>query len=503
MALIEMQGVCKSFPGVRALNNVDFSISPGEVVGLLGENGAGKSTLMKVLAGVYKADAGQILWQGRPARFRTIQDANRAGISLIFQELNNCRNLKPLDNLFLGRELFLKGTPILDYAQMRVKALELFGYLGVQVDLEQEVGQMSTAVQQMIEIAKALLTEVKLLIMDEPTSSLSDKETAMLFKVIRELKAKGIAIIFISHKLNEVFEITDRVVVLRDGENAGDIDPRRDTLVQLITCMVGRELNTLFSRREGRTPGAEVLRVEGFSGPPLVKEVSFDLHQGEILGVAGLIGAGRTEMARMIIGADPRTRGKVFIDGKPVHIGSPADAVKAGIAYLPEDRKVQALILPMSVRENVTMSIHGLVQRLGLFLSRSKENRVTDSYVSSLGIKVSDREQTVNNLSGGNQQKVVIAKWLATHPRILILDEPTRGIDVAAKAEVHRMISELADQGVSILLISSELPEILSLSDRVLVMHEGRVKATLDRSEASQESIMGAALIVDDQGVKV
>jgi ABC-type sugar transport system ATPase subunit len=503
MALIEMQGVCKSFPGVRALNNVDFSISPGEVVGLLGENGAGKSTLMKVLAGVYKADAGRILWQGSPAQFKTIQDANHAGISLIFQELNNCRNLKPLDNLFLGRELFVKGTPLLDYARMRVKALELFGYLGVQVDLDQELGLMSIAVQQMIEIAKALLTEVKLLIMDEPTSSLSDKETAMLFKVIRELKAKGIAIIFISHKLNEVFEITDRVVVLRDGENAGDIDPKRDTLVQLITCMVGRELNTLFSRRAGRAPGAEVLRVEGFSGPPLVKEVSFDLHQGEILGVAGLIGAGRTELARMIIGADPRTRGKVFIDGKLVHIGSPADAVKAGIAYLPEDRKVQALVLPMSVRENVTMSIHGLVKRLGLFLSRNKENRVTDSYVSSLGIKVSDREQTVNNLSGGNQQKVVIAKWLATHPRILILDEPTRGIDVAAKAEVHRMISELADQGVSIMLISSELPEILSLSDRVLVMHEGRVKATLDRSEASQESIMGAALIVDDQGVKV
>jgi ABC-type sugar transport system ATPase subunit len=502
-ALFEMTGICKSFPGVRALSHVDFSVRPGEVVGLLGENGAGKSTLMKVLAGVYKAEAGQVTWQGEPIRFQTIQDANKAGISLIFQELNNCPNLKPLDNLFLGRELYRTGTPFLNYPAMRAKALELFSYLGIEVDLDQEIGLMSTAIQQMIEIAKALLTNVKLLIMDEPTSSLSDKETAMLFKVIRELKGRAISVIFISHKLNEVFEITDRVVVLRDGENAGSIDPKVNTMDQLITCMVGRELGSLFTRRNNDVIGGEVLRVEGISGLPRVHEVSFSLNKGEILGVAGLIGAGRTELARMIIGADPRTRGKVFIDGKLVHIGSPADAVKAGIAYLPEDRKVQALVLPMSVRENVTMSIHGLVKRLGLFLSRNKENRVTDSYVSSLGIKVSDREQTVNNLSGGNQQKVVIAKWLATHPRILILDEPTRGIDVAAKAEVHRMISELADQGVSIMLISSELPEILSLSDRVLVMHEGRVKATLDRSEASQESIMGAALIVDDQGVKV
>ncbi len=494
-ALFEMRGVCKSFPGVRALNNVDFSIRPGEVVGLLGENGAGKSTLMKVLAGVYQADGGEVVWQGRPAHFRTIQDANRAGISLIFQELNNCPNLKPLDNLFLGREIFRKGLPVLDYAAMKSKALALFEYLEVRVDLEKEVGRLSTAVQQMIEIAKALLTDVKLLIMDEPTSSLSDKETAMLFKVIRELKSKGISIIFISHKLNEAFEITDRIVVLRDGENAGEVDPRTGTQDQLITCMVGRELSALFTRRTDEQRGEEVLRVEGLSGPPHVEDVSFTLMKGEILGVAGLIGAGRTEMARILIGADPRTRGKVSIAGREVRIKSPGDAVRAGIAYLPEDRKVQALILPMSVRENLTMSIHRLVMRLRVFISRKKENAVTDFYIATLSIKVANREQSVNNLSGGNQQKVVIAKWLATEPRILILDEPTRGIDVAAKAEVHRMISELADKGVSILLISSELPEILALSDRVLVMHEGRTKAVLDKSEASQETIMSAALI--------
>jgi ABC-type sugar transport system ATPase subunit len=497
-ALFEMRGICKSFPGVRALNHVDFSVSPGEVVGLLGENGAGKSTLMKVLAGVYRADEGEVLWQGRPVHFQTIQEAKHAGLSLIFQELNNCPNLKPLDNLFLGRELFRKGLPVLDYAAMQAKALDLFAYLGIQVDLEQEVGRLSTAVQQMIEIAKALLTDVKLLIMDEPTSSLSDKETGRLFKVIRELKSKGISVIFISHKLSEVFQITDRVVVLRDGENAGEIDPKTDTLDQLITCMVGRELSTLFTRRVNDHPGEEVLRVEGITGPPHVKEVTFNLRKGEILGVAGLLGAGRTEMARIIIGADPRTKGRVSIDGLEVHIKSPRDAIKAGIAYLPEDRKVQALILPMSVRENLTMSIHQLVLRMRIFLSRKKENTVTDFYTASLGIKLSNREQVVNNLSGGNQQKVVIAKCLATKPRILILDEPTRGIDVASKAEVHRMISELADQGVAILLISSELPEILALSDRVLVMHEGRTKAILDKSEASPETIMSAALITGD-----
>ena len=498
--LLEMRRIAKSFPGVRALKDVDFSLQAGEVVGLLGENGAGKSTLMKVLAGVYKADGGEVLWEGRATRFHSIQEAQRAGITLIFQELNNCPNLKPLDNLFLGRELHHKGLPFLDYDAMRERALELFDYLGIHVDLEAEVGQLSTAVQQMIEIAKALLTDVKLLIMDEPTSSLSEKETARLFKVVRELKVKGIAVIFISHKLNEVFEITDRITVLRDGENAGEVDSATGTLDQLITCMVGRELGS-FAKREatGHLEG-ELLRVEGLSGPPHVQDISFTVRRGEILGLAGLIGAGRTELARILIGASPRTAGRVWIAGTEVRIHSPEDAVAAGMAYLPEDRKTQALILPMTVRENLTMSIHGAVVNLGAFISRRKENAVTDSYIASLDIKVSDREQVVNNLSGGNQQKVVIAKWLATEPRVLILDEPTRGIDVAAKAEVHRMVSALAEKGVAILLISSELQEVLALSDRVLVMHEGRAKAILDRDEASQETILSAALIEGDGG---
>ncbi|HYU16355.1 MAG TPA: sugar ABC transporter ATP-binding protein [Candidatus Acidoferrum sp.] len=491
-ALLEMRGISRTFPGVRALDGVDFRVKRGEIVGLLGENGAGKSTLVKILAGVYRADAGEIVFEGRSGAFAGIHESQAAGLSLVFQELTNCRNLKALDNLFLGKEIHWHRSPLLDYRAMREKAVEVFDYLGIEVDLEVEMGRLSTAIQQMIEIAKALLANVKLLVMDEPTSSLTVKETARLFKVIRDLKARGTSVIFISHKLSEVFEITDRMVVLRDGRNAGEIDSRTGTMAQLISAMVGRELGLMAQRRSAEL-GPEILRVEGLSGPR-VDDVSFNLRKGEILGLAGLIGAGRTETARLLIGAARRTRGRILLDGAPVRLASPRDAVAAGIGYVPEDRKVQALVLPMSVRENLTLSIHRALTRLWAFLSRQKEETVTDSYIKQLRIRVSSREQVVEHLSGGNQQKVVIAKWLATQPRILILDEPTRGIDVAAKAEVHRIISELAERGVSILLISSELPEILALSDRVLVMHEGRVKKILDRSEATQEAIMSAAL---------
>ena len=493
-ALLEMTGIAKAFPGVRALDGVDFTVRAGEVVGLLGENGAGKSTLMKILAGVYRSDAGEIRYLGRRTGFTSIREAQAAGLTMIFQELNNCLNLTPLDNLFLGHELRRRGSPFLDYPAMRARARQLFDELGIHIDLDVDVRTLSTAVQQLIEIAKALLNDVKLLIMDEPTSSLTEKETERLFKVIRELKARGTAIVFISHKLNEVFAITERVVVLRDGKNAGEIDARTGTMAELITAMVGRELATAAPRTRVE-PGPEVLRVAGLSGPPHVEDVSFTLHRGEILGLAGLIGAGRTETARMLIGAGKRTRGRVFVDGREVRIRSPQEAVAHGIAYVPEDRKVQALVLDMTVRENVTLAIHRSLRRLWLFLSRRAEEAVVDRYKAELRIKISSPEQRVGNLSGGNQQKVVLAKWLATNPRILILDEPTRGIDVVAKAEVHRIIAALAESGVAILLISSELPEILALADRVLVMDSGRVKRVLDRSDATQETIMSAALL--------
>ena len=491
--LLAMRGISRSFPGVKALRGVDFSVRRGEVVGLLGENGAGKSTLMKILAGVYRADEGEIAWEGRAVRFSSIQDAQQAGITLIFQELNNCPNLRALDNLFLGRERFRGRSPFLDRDAMRGKARELFDELGLKVDLDVEVSRLSTAVQQMLEIAKALLTEVKLLVMDEPTSSLTHQETATLFRVIRGLRARGISVVFISHKLEEVFEIADRMVVLRDGENAGEVDPRSGTMDELITRMVGRSLGSFAARAQGAGPHPEILRVEGLSGGR-VSDVSFTLRRGEILGVAGLIGSGRTETARLLIGADRRTGGRIFLDGAEVRVASPRDAVALGIAYVPEDRKVQALVLPMSVRENLTLSIHRALLRLRAFIVARRENEVTDRFLAALRVKVASREQRVEDLSGGNQQKVVIAKGLATRPRVLVLDEPTRGIDVAAKAEVHRIVAGLADEGVGILLISSELHEILALSDRVLVMHEGRVKVLLERAEATPEAIMSVAL---------
>jgi ABC-type sugar transport system ATPase subunit len=497
-----MKSITKSFPGVLALHDVDFEVKPGEVVGLMGENGAGKSTLMKILTGVYQPDSGTITWGGKQVSFATTRQAQAAGISIIFQELNNCPNLKPLDNLFLGRELDRKNSPFLDLKMMQEKAAEVFKYLDVSVNMDTEVRNLSTAQQQMIEIAKALLTNASLLIMDEPTSSLSDREVTKLFSVITELKSRGISVIFISHKLDEVFEITDRIVVLRDGESMGELVTKNSTQKQLITKMVGREISNFYTQRTSKAADEVVFEAKNLSGPPYVEDVSFAVHKGEIVGLAGLIGAGRTETARLIIGAAKKTKGEILLDGKPVEIRSPEEAVAHGIAYLPEDRKVQSLILNMTVRDNLTMSIHKVLTNWFGIINRTQERQITDKYIKSLDIKLTNREQAISSLSGGNQQKVVIAKWLATVPRLLILDEPTRGIDVHAKSEVHRIIAELADSGVSIVFISSELPEILELSDRVVVMREGKVRTILDRKDATQETIMNAAFSGSANDVK-
>lgn len=490
-SLLEMKGICKSFPGVKALDDVDFCLDSGEIVGLLGENGAGKSTLMKILSGVYIPNAGEILWNGEKVKFRSIVDAQERGISIIFQELNNCPNMSALENLFLGREIITKAGTV-DFKAMRKKADELFSTLGIQVPLNVSVGKLSVAIQQMIEVAKALLTNVRLLIMDEPTSSLADKEIKKLFDVVRELKAKGIAVVFISHKLDEVFSIADRIVVLRDGRNAGGLPTSTSTQEEIVSLMVGREMSTFFSQRTNEPSEEIVLNVQGLSGPPYIRDVSFDLRKGEILGFAGLIGAGRTETALLLIGAVKKESGSISLRGTSVNIGSPAEAVKNGIAYLSEDRKSKSLILGMNVRENMTMTIHRAVAGTFGTLSKKKEKAVVEEYISLLEIKTSSMEQVVADLSGGNQQKVVLAKWLATKPSILILDEPTRGIDVHAKAEVHKIITRLADQGNSIILISSELPEIIALSNRVAVMHEGRLVAVMDKKGITQEKIMNA-----------
>ncbi|ADN02988.1 sugar ABC transporter ATP-binding protein [Spirochaeta thermophila] len=491
--VVSLRGIKKSFPGVQALKGVDLEIHPGEVVGLLGENGAGKSTLMKILSGVYAPDEGEILWEGRPVQFQSVFDAQRQGISIIFQEFNLCPNTSVLDNLFLGREVS-RGL-FLDYRKMREEARGIFSYLDVDIPLDRPVGELSVALQQMVEIAKALLMKVRVLIMDEPTSALTEKEIAKLFQVIRDLKEQGISVIFISHKLEEVLAITDRVVVLRDGERVGETPTREATEESLVRLMVGRELSDFFSHRRKKPQEEVVLEVEGLSGPPYIEDVGFTLRRGEILGVAGLIGAGRTETALLLIGAVRPTAGTIRLNGERVEIPSPADAVSRGLVYLSEDRKNKSLILEMSVRENMSISV---LDRLSEFLhviNRKKEDELCRRYIDLLQVKTSGPSQRVKNLSGGNQQKVVIARCLAAEPLILILDEPTRGIDVNAKAEVHRIITELADNGVSIMLISSELPEILALSDRVLVMHEGRVRGVLENDGSlSQEDIMNTIL---------
>jgi ABC-type sugar transport system ATPase subunit len=491
---IQMKSISKDFPGVKALENVSLNIESGEILGLLGENGAGKSTLMKILTGVYQSDKGEIIINGEKSKLHDTRDAHAKGISIIFQEFNLCPNLTIVENLFLGNEI-LNPAGFVDFKKQNEKAESFFKKINIELNLKSVVKDIGVAQQQMTEIVKALLFDVKLLVMDEPTSSLTDKEITILFKIMKELKSQGISIIFISHKLDEVLEITDRIVVLRDGHNAGETTTDETNKDKLIQMMVGRELNHFYTKRKKAIKKKDVvLEIKQFSGPPYIKDISFKLMRGEILGFAGLVGAGRTELAQLIIGNEKKTNGSLYLNGKELKISSPVDAVNNRIGYLSEDRKRLALILSMNVRENITMSIHKKIQNLLSFISSSKENKVCDRYLEDLSIKVSSREQIVNNLSGGNQQKVVISKWLATHPEVLILDEPTRGIDVGAKSEVHRIISELADNGMSIILISSELVEILGISDRILVMYNGEIKADINREDASQETIMKYAV---------
>ncbi len=491
--LLEMRGISKSYPGVQALQQVGLCAGAGEIVCLLGENGAGKSTLVKILAGAQQPDSGEIFLTGVPVRFKSTREAAACGISIVFQEFNLCPNLSAMENLFLGHEVRSRFG-LLAFGRMREKARESFARLRTEIDPDALVRDLGVAQQQIIEVAKALLQGPRILIMDEPTATLADKEIQVLFTIMRELKQRGLAIIFISHKLNEVLEITDRVVCLRDGRNSGEIESRSATPDKLVSMMVGRDLGQMYARRQSKPSDEVVLEVRNYERPPRVNNVSFQLRRGEILGLAGLIGAGRTEMARLIMGADKKTAGTLHLNGRQVEIGHPAQAVACRIGYVSEDRKRLGLVLGMTVRENCTMAVHGrITNRLGL-LNRRAENELTDDYISRLQVKVSSREQIARQLSGGNQQKVALAKWLATQPDVLILDEPTRGIDVGAKAEVHQIIARLADRGVAILLITSELSEVLHLADRVLVMHQGRLTADLPRELATEEAVMKAAV---------
>jgi ribose transport system ATP-binding protein len=487
---LRIQDVSKSFPGVQALSSVQLEVAHGEIHALVGENGAGKSTLMKILYGVYQPDAGTIALGGRPVTIADPHQAQRLGISMVHQELSLVPGLDIARNIFLGREPG-RGLGIIDWPELYRDAEALLGQLRIPLSPRTLVRRLSVAQQQMVEIAHALSWKPSVLILDEPTSSLTQQEIDELFRILRDLKASGVAILYISHRLEELEQIADRATVLRDGEYVGTVDARRTPIPEIIRMMVGRSLDQQFPKVPAPV-GDEVLRVERLSSVGRFQDVSFGVRRGEVVGLADLVGAGRSEVARAIFGADPIDGGVVLVDGRQVTIRSPEDAIDAGIALLPEDRKTQGLVLVLPVKVNSTLSVLDKISRWGV-LNHAKRDALARKAVADLRVRTPSIDFRVRNLSGGNQQKVVIAKWLAANPRVLIFDEPTRGIDVGAKVEVYNLMNALAQAGVGILLISSELPEVLGMSDRILVMHEGRLVADLPRNVATQELIMSYA----------
>ena len=489
--LLLMEGISKRFPGVVALDHVNFEVERGEVMALMGENGAGKSTLIKILAGVYPKDEGRIFFDGRQVEITSPHVSQAMGISVIFQELNLLPNLTVAENIFMGRENRW-GRFFVDRRRSNEMARELMRRVGLSCSPEAMVKDLPISQRQMVEVAKALSLKAKLIIMDEPTSSLTEREVDLLFAIIANLKAEGVSVVFVSHRINEVFQVADRVHILRDGKDVGILTRRDLTEDRVIRMMVGRELRSIFAK-DSRPASEVVLSVRNLSTPGFLRGISFDLRRGEILGLAGLVGAGRTELIRALFGLDRRSSGEIMINGKPVRIASSTDAIRCGLGLVPEDRRQQGLILGMTVRENGSLVALPMLQWLG-FVRHQRERELVDRLIALLGIKTPGREERVANLSGGNQQKVVLAKWLAAKPQILLLDEPTRGIDVGAKEEIHRIMSDLARQGMGILMISSELPEILGMSDRIIVMHEGRITGEMTRDEATQEKVMALAV---------
>lgn len=490
MPFLQMKGIMKNFPGVLALDNVDFEVTCGEVVALVGENGAGKSTLMKILSGAISKDGGEIFINGKCEEIKNPLASISLGISTIYQELNVLANLDIAENIFIGKELHKKG--FIDKKSMHIEAEKLIEKVGLHFDTHTIVSSLSTAQKQMIEVARALSFDAKIIIMDEPTSSLTETETDKLMQIIRELKRQNIAVIFITHRMKEIFEIADRVAVMRDGKMVCSMDVIGTNQDEVIRHMVGREVENIFVKDDVEI-GEVVLEVENLNTKDFLKDISFSVRKGEILGFAGLVGAGRSEVMRAVFGVDKKETGTIKIDHRVVRIDDTVDALKQGIGFLPEDRKEQALVLGMSVKENTTLACLSKLARLHV-IDKKKEEQVCEEYTKKLRVKTPSIEQLVMNLSGGNQQKVVIGKWMATNPRILILDEPTRGIDVGSKKEIHQLMSLLAKSGVAIIMISSELPEIMGMSDRIIVMHEGRIKGELMRDEASQERIMKVAI---------
>ena len=486
---VELRGVHKSFGGVRAVRGVDLALTPGEIHALVGENGAGKSTLVRILGGVYRPDEGTVVVGGERVDLHSPADARARGMAVIYQEPALFPDLDIAENIYMGRQP--RGRLGIDWREMYREVEDLVASLGVTLDPRTPIQGLSVADQQLVEIAKALSLEARVVVMDEPTAALSSRETEQLFRIVRELRERGVAVLFISHRLEEVFELADTVTVLRDGEHVITTPAAELDASGLIRHMVGRELRELFPK-EHADIGAALLEVRGLTRRGVFEDVSLSLRRGEILGLAGLVGAGRTEVARALFGIDGVDSGEILLDGEPVTIATPSDAVSAGMAFVPEDRQQQGLVLEMAIEQNATLPILRRLTRLGL-IQRRRERAVAREYTSRLQVKAAGLDLPATSLSGGNQQKVVLAKWLATDPSVLILDEPTRGIDIGTKAEVHRIVSGLAAQGLAILLVSSELPEVLAMADRVLVMHEGRITGEFGRDEADQEKIMHAA----------
>lgn len=489
--LLSVHQVCKSFPGVRALHEVDLTLQPGEVLAVIGENGAGKSTLMKILAGVQLPDTGETRIDGRTVVIDSVQTALTHGIALIHQELNLSGNLDVGANIFLGREPRRFGW--IDKKQIREESQRVLSQVGLDVSPDKLAGSLSIGRQQLVEIAKALSVNARVIIMDEPTSSLSSGESERLFEVIRELRGRGVSIIYISHRLGEVKELAERVCVLRDGENAGELTRDEITHDAMVQLMVGRDVSQFYARQPHQ-PGESLLEVERLrTSTHPEQELSFHVKRGEIVGVAGLVGAGRTEMLRALFGVDPILGGTIKVAGRSIRLNSSLDAINAGLALVPEDRKGEGLVIDMPVRANVSLAGLRRNRRLAVFRNAVAERNDTSQMIDQLNIKTPSAEQVVRFLSGGNQQKVVIGKWLSMSPRVLLLDEPTRGIDIGAKQEIYALMESLAEEGVAVLFVSSEMEEILGMSDRTLVMHEGRITGELSRDQLNEKAVMQLA----------
>lgn len=484
---IEMRGINKAFGGNPVLQNAGFVLADGEIHALMGENGAGKSTLMKILTGVYTRDAGTVIVNGKEVIYNNAQEAEKEGIVFIHQELNVLFDLTVEENMFLGKEIHNRFG-VCNKKAMQKEVRRILDVLGVNIKPDAKMDTLSVGQQQMIEIAKALMVDAKVIIMDEPTAALSQSETVTLFKVVRSLKEKGVSIVYISHRMEEIFELCDRITILRDGQYVGTRNIPETNMDEIVKMMIGREIGERYPERDTRL-GEVIFEVKNLNCPGIFQNVNFNVRAGEVLGVAGLMGAGRTEIMQSIFGNMPHVTGQIFMNGQEIHNKNPWDAMDNGIGFITEDRKIEGLMLEKSIMENISIANLGRISQKGV-LNKKREQEMTQQGIEDLHIKCTGAQHACGNLSGGNQQKVVFAKWIFTEPKVLILDEPTRGVDIGAKKEIYSIINKLADTGVAIIMVSSELPEILGMSDRIMVVHEGKIGGFIDKNEANQENIM-------------